>query len=99
MRRRTLAVLLFAMGNGAAAADYPTRPITMMVPQNVSGADDIVGCIVAQKLGEVLGGGVVVENRPGAGGNIGAAQASMILSRSSSSFASPWDTPAKPQPS
>ena len=75
MRRRTLAVLLFAMGIGATAADYPTRPISMMVPQNVGGANDIVGRIVAQKLGEVLGGSVVVENRPDAGGNIGTAQA------------------------
>ena len=47
----------------------------MMVPQNVGGTNDIVGRIVAQKLGEVLGGSVVVENRPGAGGNIGTAQA------------------------
>ena len=47
----------------------------MMVPQNVGGTNDIVGRIVAQKLGEVLGGSVVIENRPGAGGNIGTAQA------------------------
>ena len=73
---RILVFLLFAMAVGAAAAaDYPTRPIIMMVPQNVGGTNDIVGRIVAQKLGEVLGGSVVVENRPGAGGNIGTAQA------------------------
>ena len=76
MLRRSLAFLLCAMGIGAAAAaDYPTRPITMMVPQNVGGTNDIVGRIVAQKLGYVLGGSVVVDNRPGAGGNIGTAQA------------------------
>ena len=73
---RILAFPLCAMAVGAAAAaDYPTRPIIMMVPQNVGGTNDIVGRIVAQKLGEVLGGSVVVENRPGAGGNIGTAQA------------------------
>ena len=76
MLSRTLAFPLCAMAVGAAAAaDYPTRPIIMMVPQNVGGTNDIVGRIVAQKLGEVLGGSVVVENRPGAGGNIGTAQA------------------------
>ena len=73
---RILAFPLCAVAVGAAvAADYPTRPIIMMVPQNVGGTNDIVGRIVAQKLGEVLGGSVVVENRPGAGGNIGTAQA------------------------
>jgi tripartite-type tricarboxylate transporter receptor subunit TctC len=48
----------------------------MVVPQAVGGTNDIVGRIVAQKLGEVLGGSVVVENRPGAGGNIGTAYVS-----------------------
>ena len=55
----------------AVAADYPTRPITMLVPAGVGGTNDAVGRVVAQKLGEVLQGTVVVENRPGAGGNIG----------------------------
>ena len=55
----------------AAAADYPTKPITMIVPQNVGGTNDIVARIVGQKLAEALGGNVVVENRVGAGGNIG----------------------------
>ena len=59
----------------ASAADYPARPITMIVPQAPGGTNDIVGRSVAQKLGEVLGGTLVVENRPGAGGNIGTAQA------------------------
>lgn len=54
-----------------AQAAYPSRPIVMVVPQAAGGTNDIVGRVVGQKLGEVLGGSVVVENRPGAGGNIG----------------------------
>lgn len=54
-----------------AQATYPGRPIVMVVPQAAGGTNDIVGRMVSQKLGEVLGGSVVVENRPGAGGNIG----------------------------
>ena len=50
---------------------YPSRPIVLVVPQAAGGTNDIVGRVVGQKLGEVLGGSVVVENRPGAGGNIG----------------------------
>jgi tripartite-type tricarboxylate transporter receptor subunit TctC len=68
-RLLTLA-LSFGLSN-VVAADYPTKPITMIVPQNVGGTNDIVARIVGQKLGEVLGGTVVVENRAGAGGNIG----------------------------
>lgn len=50
---------------------YPSRPITMVVPQAAGGTNDIVGRVVSQKLGEKLGVSTVVENRPGAGGNIG----------------------------
>ncbi len=61
------AVPLLAVGQTA----YPTRPIVMIVPQAAGGTNDIVGRLVSQKLGEVLGASAVVENRPGAGGNIG----------------------------
>ena len=73
--RAFVVACLYCLAGPAIAQSFPTRPITMMVPQNVGGTNDIVGRIVAQKLGEVLGGSVVVENRPGAGGNIGTAQA------------------------
>ena len=77
MRTRTLllslAAALAAFAGPAASQPYPTRPITMVIPQAVGGTNDIVGRIVAQKLGEALGGSVVAENRPGAGGNIGTA--------------------------
>ncbi|MDD0809011.1 tripartite tricarboxylate transporter substrate binding protein [Curvibacter sp. RS43] len=56
----------------AQSPSYPSRPIVMVVPQTAGGTNDIVGRLVSQKLGEVLGAAsVVVDNRPGAGGNIG----------------------------
>ncbi len=60
-----------AWAPGAFANDYPTRPITMLVPAGAGGTNDAVARIVGAKLAEVLQGTVVVENRPGAGGNIG----------------------------
>ena len=68
MRILLAVLLLFA---GSAAAQYPNRPIKMIVPFPPAGATDIVGRIVAAKLQERLGQPVVVENRPGAGGSLG----------------------------
>ena len=65
-----LALALSPLGAGAQSS-YPNRPIVMIVPQAAGGTNDIVGRIVSQKLSEVLGNPVAVENRPGAGGNIG----------------------------
>ncbi len=55
----------------ATAADYPSRPITMVVPLSVGGSTDVIGRIVAQGMGEALGQTIVVENTGGAGGTIG----------------------------
>ncbi|MCZ2495675.1 tripartite tricarboxylate transporter substrate binding protein [Xylophilus sp. Kf1] len=61
-----------AVGSATLAqTPYPARPVTLVVPQAAGGTNDIVGRLVGQKLGEVLGASVVVDNRPGAGGNIG----------------------------
>jgi tripartite-type tricarboxylate transporter receptor subunit TctC len=62
---------------GALAETYPSRPITMVVAFPPGGASDVIGRAVAQKLGERLGQQVVVDNRAGAGGNMGAKQASL----------------------
>lgn len=75
-RRAILSAALLGLAGAAAPAlhaqtAYPSRPIVMIVPQAAGGTNDIVGRVVSQKLGEVLGASVVVENRPGAGGNIG----------------------------
>ena len=54
-----------------AQSSYPAKPILMIVPQTAGGTNDIVGRLVSQKLSDVLNSPVAVENRPGAGGNIG----------------------------
>jgi len=55
----------------SAAANYPSRTLTLVIPYPPGGSTDIVGRIVAQKMGELLGQSVVVENRAGAGGTVG----------------------------
>ncbi len=75
-RRPILAAGLAALGGLAAprtlrAQSYPTRPIRFIVPGPASGAADVLGRIVCDKLGPRLGQPVVVENRPGAATNIG----------------------------
>jgi tripartite-type tricarboxylate transporter receptor subunit TctC len=57
----------------AQAEGYPNRPIRLVVPYGPGGVSDITGRIVAQKMTEVLGQSVVVENRAGAGGMLGTA--------------------------
>ena len=76
MKFRALALLSLAAAAlctavPAAAQPYPSRPVTLVVPQAAGGTNDIVGRLVGQKIGELMNASVVVDNRPGAGGNIG----------------------------
>jgi tripartite-type tricarboxylate transporter receptor subunit TctC len=65
-------VLAAALPFGAAAQDYPTRPITIVFPGGAGIEPDRIARTVADKLKDKWGQPVVVENRPGAGGNVGA---------------------------
>ena len=66
-----LAILAAVVASAAPAQDYPTRPVTIIVPQAVGGANDILGRILADQLARALAQQFIVENRVGAGGNIG----------------------------
>jgi tripartite-type tricarboxylate transporter receptor subunit TctC len=65
---------LLAASTGAAAQDWPTRPVTMVVPFAAGGGLDVAARNLAQRIGEVLGQSVVIENVGGAGGMIGSAR-------------------------
>lgn len=66
-----IAGLAAAPGVHGASQDYPTRPITMIVPFAAGGGSDISTRVIAQKLGDLFGRQVLVENRAGASGVIG----------------------------
>jgi tripartite-type tricarboxylate transporter receptor subunit TctC len=72
--RHLIAISFVLLGaQGALAEAYPKKPITIIMPYTPGGPTDIVAWVVGQKLGERLGQQVIVDNRRGAGGNIGAA--------------------------
>jgi tripartite-type tricarboxylate transporter receptor subunit TctC len=75
-RRRFLhltagAVAVAGVSRIAKAQNYPTRPVRMIVPFGSAGATDIVARLIGQWLSERMGQPFVIENRPGAGGNLG----------------------------
>jgi tripartite-type tricarboxylate transporter receptor subunit TctC len=80
MRSKWLAALavacvLLAVPRGASAQNYPERPVRIIIPFSPAGAIDILGRLIAERLSKIWGQQVVVENRPGGSGNIGAAAA------------------------
>ncbi|RKE74057.1 Bug family tripartite tricarboxylate transporter substrate binding protein [Pseudorhodoplanes sinuspersici] len=66
-------VLMFA--GAASAQDYPNRPMTMIIPFAAGGPTDVLGRVLAQRMSEILGQQVVVENVGGAGGQTGSKRA------------------------
>jgi tripartite-type tricarboxylate transporter receptor subunit TctC len=77
MQRRTLvrtviaAAVLGALPGAVHAQAWPSKPITYIVPFPPGGTTDVLARIIGQKLGAALGTTIVVENKPGAGGNVG----------------------------
>jgi len=71
-----IAAVLLALSVPAAAQDYPTKPIRLIIPFPPGGSNDVVGRMIALQLGERLGRQVIVDNRGGAGGIIGTEAAS-----------------------
>ena len=69
--RRFLCLAALLVAHAALAQDYPNKPIRLIVPFGAGGGSDYVGRLVAQKLSEQMGQGVVVENRPGAASLVG----------------------------
>jgi tripartite-type tricarboxylate transporter receptor subunit TctC len=63
-----------ACGTAAGAQDYPTRPITLVVPYAAGGGNDVMARIVAEKMSRTLGQQIVIENKGGAGGSIATRQ-------------------------
>jgi tripartite-type tricarboxylate transporter receptor subunit TctC len=82
IRRKTAGALLAAVAGmlcvapAMAQEKWPSKPITYIVPFPPGGTTDILARLVAQKLGPALGTSIVIENKPGAGGNIGSDYAS-----------------------
>ena len=66
--RMSLCALLAGAAAGAAAQDFPSRTVKIVVPQTPGGASDTLARIMSQKLSDKWGQPVVVENRAGAGG-------------------------------
>lgn len=98
---RRLSALLFlssALGSTAMATDYPSRAITIVVPWSAGGPADAATRIYAEYLGQAVGQSVIVENKPGAGGNIGTAAVArarpdgytLLLATSSTNAIGPW---------
>src|SRR5580698_7679078 len=66
-----IALLLFGLAAPVLAQDYPTRPITLVVPFAPGGSTSIVARVIGDRMSQLLGQGIVIDHRPGAGGTVG----------------------------
>ena len=73
VRKQLFAALfvLFSLCSPARSVDYPSRPITFVVPFAAGGPTDTLGRTIAERLSRILGQSIVIENAPGAGGSLG----------------------------
>lgn len=69
---RVLVGALMLLATGLAAAQYPERPVKLVVPATAGDGSDLLARALAKSMGDALGQPIVVDNRPGAGGSIGA---------------------------
>src|SRR5258706_10197188 len=74
MTRAVALIALFAAVSPAHAQDYPSRPITLIVPYSAGGGNDLMARTAAEKMSKALGQQIVIENRGGAGGSIATRQ-------------------------
>ena len=72
MKRILAALFAAALASAAFAQAWPTKPIRFIVPYPPGGTSDILARTIGEKLGTALGQTIVVENKPGANGNVGA---------------------------
>src|SRR5262249_7023272 len=79
MFARTIALTLgvaLAAGATATAQNFPTKPITMIIPFAAGGPTDVLGRVVGQRMSEILGQQIIIENVGGAGGMTGSKRVS-----------------------
>jgi tripartite-type tricarboxylate transporter receptor subunit TctC len=97
----TVSLLLSACVMGLplqAQERFPSKPITLVVPQAAGGANDAIARVIGQKLSQQLGQSVIIDNRPGAGGNIGTAYVgkakpdgyTLLVQADSAQVINPW---------
>ncbi|MBI3915835.1 MAG: hypothetical protein HY322_02360 [Betaproteobacteria bacterium] len=70
--KRLIFMLALAWAWPAFGQAYPAKPVRIIVAQAPGGASDLLIRVLGRKLGEILGEQIIIDNRPGAGGNIGA---------------------------
>ena len=76
LTRRAALVALVLVSAGAAAQDWPNKPVRFIVPYPPGGGTDVIARIVQEPLSKALGQPIVIENRGGAGGAVGTEAAS-----------------------